>query len=359
MNLSLDDQDIYYHVMEVHQTVHSQNVNGKQKKTLLYDIFLIIVLLTGLRSELMEVPRNIVTLEGKSSDEIYMTCKSDYQSRLKWDLHKNNDTRNDVLYNGYYLRPDAKSYCTVIADDPGKCYLRLNNTAEAAQTYICVEPGTLLHASAELIWITESNPICNDSSTQDLVNLTCSIEFRGNWAPTMEWKEQRNDGEEVLSVGVNTVTVPNHRVTSTLVTKVQEGSRNYSCSTKFDISGKSPYTTATNIPDYNRVWTASVLPKTQDETVEGSPPNEMKDTGLIASLISGILILIAIVLLSLTLIIQFSKRKTMQKKMHEAIQAENVSLKDPDAYETNLNPVDFYKPTEAQDTETYRTPGPV
>lgn len=92
--------------------------------------------------------------------------------------------------------------------------------------------------------------IYKDSSTKDLVNLTCSIEFRGNWAPAMEWKEHSNDGDEILSVGVNVVTIRNQSVTSTLAMKVQEGSRNYTCTTKFDISGKPSKTTASNVPNY-------------------------------------------------------------------------------------------------------------
>lgn len=89
-----------------------------------------------------------------------MACKSDYQSRLKWDVHKN-DSGNDELYNGYFLHPDAKSYCTVITDEPGKCYLRLiRNTAEVAQTYICVEPASLCEASADLIWISKLINLC-------------------------------------------------------------------------------------------------------------------------------------------------------------------------------------------------------
>lgn len=55
------------------------------------------------------------------------------------------------------MRPDAKSYCTVTSDEPGQIdlHVRLRNTADAAQTYICLEPGTLEEASADLIWIGE------------------------------------------------------------------------------------------------------------------------------------------------------------------------------------------------------------
>lgn len=68
-------------------------------------------------------------------------------------MQKNHNSEKEPLYNGFYLRPDAKSYCTVKADEPGKIELCLGNTAEAAQTYICMEPGTLDEASADVVWI--------------------------------------------------------------------------------------------------------------------------------------------------------------------------------------------------------------
>jgi hypothetical protein len=248
-----------------HHFVRESNVNTKQIKMYGFLCLLVINEFPVLNSELVEVPRNIVVGASEPLDTIDMTCKSDYQRRLKWVVHKSNKSRSNVLYNGYFVRPDADSYCTVLTDDHGRCSLRLSSTADAAQTYICVEPGSLHEASADLIWIAKSGPDCINSSTKDLVNLTCNVEFRGNWAPTMEWIEQSSHGVKVLSVGVNTITVPDQHVTSTLVLEMPESSRNYTCTTKFDIRGKKIYTTATNVPDYIRVWTSPVglLSKTQ------------------------------------------------------------------------------------------------
>lgn len=75
----------------------------------------------------------------------------------------------------------------------------------------------------------------------------------------MEWLEHHNNDEKVLSVGVNTLTISNQRVTSTLVMPVQKGSRNYTCTINFDLSGKPNTTTAANIPDYKRSWTSAVF----------------------------------------------------------------------------------------------------
>lgn len=79
----------------------------------------------------------------------------------------------------------------------------------------------------------------------------------------MEWKEHSYDGEKVLSDGVNTTTISNQLVTSTLVVEVPKINRYYSCTTKFHINGKPRSTTAANVPDYNRVWTSSTMLKTE------------------------------------------------------------------------------------------------
>lgn len=94
----------------------------------------------------------------------------------------------------------------------------------------------------------------SDSSTEDLVNLVCSVEFHGNWAPRMEWKEHSIDGDKVLSVDIN-ITTASNRVSSTLVIPFQIGSREYTCTIKFNISDKPRNTTATNVPEDIRVHT--------------------------------------------------------------------------------------------------------
>ena len=111
-------------------------------------------------SVLIEVPSNAVILEHKPLSSIDMTCKSDYQNRLKWNVRENNDSAIEVFYNGYYLREDAVSYCAAITDEPKKCYLRLRNEPQAAKTYICVEPGSLREASADVIWISKFIKLC-------------------------------------------------------------------------------------------------------------------------------------------------------------------------------------------------------
>lgn len=98
------------------------------------------------------------------------------------------------------------------------------------------------------------------------MNLTCGVEFHGNWVPTMEWKEHSIHGDKVLSVGINT-TKANQRVSSTLIIAVQMGSRNYTCATKFDISDRLRSTTATNVPENIQVHTFTKSQGTSTVTI--------------------------------------------------------------------------------------------
>lgn len=154
-----------------------------------------------------------------------MSCKSDLGYYITWFGRNHDATKRQQLFDGYDLISNAMDYCTIIEDEPGKYYLNLTNNPKAAQTYSCLEPGTFEEASADVIWLGNStgNTVGPYNSTDDIVNLTCSVDFRGNWAPTIEWREYSNDVEKVISAGYNTIVIPNVRVSSTLVTSIRDG----------------------------------------------------------------------------------------------------------------------------------------
>lgn len=103
-------------------------------------------------STFLKVPENAVISDWQLPEAIDMACKSDCKCPLKW-YGNMNQASEEPVYSGYSLTSDAKSYCTVIADEPGKVYLSLMNKPDAAKTYTCLEPGTLAETSADLIWI--------------------------------------------------------------------------------------------------------------------------------------------------------------------------------------------------------------
>lgn len=209
--------------------------------------YIVILCLSTAAGTLVEVPKNTAVQGGGHA---VMACKSvnDDLVRVKWYTYKIDE--DNTLYNGYRVRQTAQSYCR-ITKEPGRQDLVFNDTRSAAQTYICWEPGTLQSASAELIWI-KTDPTCVHEVIQNSSRMTCSIEFRGNWPPTMEWSKKHRWGEEIHSVEVS---VSDERVSSTLTTNVKNG-ETYACTTKFDIRDKPARTTATNVPEYRHVWVA-------------------------------------------------------------------------------------------------------
>lgn len=98
--------------------------------------------------------------------------------------------------------------------------------------------------------LTERNTECLSKITDDFVRITCSANFAGNWAPTMEWRKQKDqiiedaqfsfDMESVTS----TLFLPLNWTNDVTAFKIN-------VITTFDDSGKPSETSATNVPEYN------------------------------------------------------------------------------------------------------------
>lgn len=110
------------------------------------------VLISGGNSAFYEVPKNAIMSDSQPPEVIDMACISDRKFRLKLYGNKN-QASGELIYNGFSLTPDAELYCTVIEDGPGKVNLSLMNKPDAAKTYTCLEPGSLIEYSADFIWI--------------------------------------------------------------------------------------------------------------------------------------------------------------------------------------------------------------
>ena len=102
--------------------------------------------------------------------------------------------------------------------------------------------------------------------------MRCAVNFRGSWAPTMEWRlhecngstdEERSD----LIDEANVIIVTNANISSSL-TIILNGSSNssyYSCKIYFTSENNSQVVTANNTPAYNYKWKSPLvtsLPKT-------------------------------------------------------------------------------------------------
>ena len=103
--------------------------------------------------------------------------------------------------------------------------------------------------------------------------MTCSVNYRGNWAPVMKWQQ---DEGPVITVGVVNKTVPYKSVTSSLTVLVARnvtGSK-FSCTTYFSEKDKPAitnssntlnsmyvivYAGASNVLDFNYTWTSKFI----------------------------------------------------------------------------------------------------
>src|SRR6218665_4175365 len=98
----------------------------------------------------------------------------------------------------------------------------------------------------------------------DVIWMRCSVNFRGNLAPIMEWRLLGESGEidefGRLLNGENETTDTN--VTSTLFVSIKStyNATFFTCKTYFQWDNtSSPNSTATNAPDYNQTWNSSVI----------------------------------------------------------------------------------------------------
>src|SRR6218665_2879921 len=100
-----------------------------------------------------------------------------------------------------------------------------------------------------------------------VVWMRCSLNFRGNLAPTMEWRYQRRNGDTESRVNtdklmVETEIIPNTNVSSTLTVIINAtyDASFFTCKTYFPWDNTSnPNSTATNAPDYSYTWNSSVI----------------------------------------------------------------------------------------------------
>lgn len=218
-----------------------------------WNIIVLIACLTGTNCDLLLKPENSYAKYGDPNTVILM-CESTLGYRLSWLIKTPWSSEKVQIFDGYRLSKNVTSYCRVINGVPGKYNVSLTSTTNAAQQYVCLEPGTMMEASAEII-IIESDPECSNVTTDgENTTLTCSIRFHGNWAPVMEWTMGNKSG--VISEGVNN-TRDGNSLTSRLVVPAKKSHAHkllYACTTKFRLQEKPLDTTADNIPPYNYTW---------------------------------------------------------------------------------------------------------
>ena len=104
------------------------------------------------------------------------------------------------------------------------------------------------------------NPVCSINHIRngqlylkenDPIELVCSVNFSGNWAPVMKWQQ---DGDPVITDGrVVNNTVPYTSVTYSFTVRATRdmNGQKFSCITYFNADNKPPTTDAANVPGYS------------------------------------------------------------------------------------------------------------
>ena len=114
---------------------------------------------------------------------------------------------------------------------------------------------------------TDSEPNCLSNGAfenslivkeHDIIELTCSVNYSGNWAPVMKW--QQDEGPVITDGRVVNNAVPYMSVIYSLTVRASRdmtGSK-FSCTTYFSKNNKPANTSAKNVPDYIFTWTSLV-----------------------------------------------------------------------------------------------------
>jgi hypothetical protein len=216
-------------------------------------LILAICLLTDVcQARLIKTPENVAVSRGNA---VTLKCKQT-GPRLRWLKYGTNITGEpEIVYTGSKVR-----YLEMYSTDDSASSLTIQTTnITAAGTYACDEAGSAMRSRAELVIMNDNEPTCGCFEKSDNMVLWCSISFRGNWAPMMEWKW--NDNKPLPSRMVTNLTTANTKINYTAIVPIDQSTngKNLVCTTRFQLSMKNPLTNATNLPDYTRTWTSPVL----------------------------------------------------------------------------------------------------
>ena len=112
-------------------------------QTLNYDVFE-----TDVQCLLVTKPQNAAALSG---DVVSLSCASNSEDSVAWVAYSPGSSEREYIFGGRDLSPSASSYISISRQGRGHYSLHINATRRAAKRYICVEQGSTMTASAELI----------------------------------------------------------------------------------------------------------------------------------------------------------------------------------------------------------------
>lgn len=118
-----------------------------------------------------------------------------------------------------------------------------------------------------MLGFSAADPVCSSNrfyegklcaNEHDTVELWCSVNYSGSWAPVMQWQLNTETG---VIADIQNVTVPYTSVLYTLALTAHRrmNGMTFSCITYFSVANKPTNTTATNVPEYKFTWTSPIF----------------------------------------------------------------------------------------------------
>lgn len=159
---------------------------------------------------------------------------------------------NEVrIYDGYRVVNGMTELFSVNDSVQGRFNLIFTASESTSGRYTCRPGLTLAQQSAEVI-VLDTSPNCSETLTSDIITASCTIRFRGNWAPTIVWHNKNGELE-----ANDTVTIANNRVTSFLSVPLNQTDI-LTCRPMFALENKPHEITAANVPDLPRANNCTV-----------------------------------------------------------------------------------------------------
>lgn len=103
---------------------------------------------TDVQCDLIMKPQNVAAMSGEI---VTLDCASDTEESVAWVAYSPGSSDRDYIFGGWDLSESASQYISISRQRKGHCSLHINTTRRAAKRYICVEQGSTMEASAELI----------------------------------------------------------------------------------------------------------------------------------------------------------------------------------------------------------------
>lgn len=235
----------------------------------------LLALIFGLcRGDLTTTPLNTVGLVGAETTVLTCSAAATPTARIMW-TEFTNDGIGRVISDGRIIlssHPNAARY-TILGEGIHFDLQISNLTLADGGQYLCQDingaPPATFRGTAELI-VLASDPVCEEFFTVTgsviegrYYTQECEVTYKGGLAPNMTWT---GPGNYDLTESVTADQV--WTMTAFTAVRQSEGGR-FQCVTKFFLPPALPSDAATNVPDYEHVFTGMTL-------VVNWPPSNME-----------------------------------------------------------------------------------